>query len=82
MRSLNTITRYFSTFSTMNFRQKERNRIHGHLLKRDHTLKGGILFGLDGHVIELQARAVEVAHSPQPISQCFRITGSPNPSPS
>lgn len=63
----------------MNFRQNERNRIHGHLLNRDHTLKGGILFGLDGHLIEIQARAVKVAYSTSPISQCFRITGMAGP---
>ena len=45
----------------MNFKLQERNRIHGHLLQRDHTLRGGILYGLDGYVIEIQARAVEVA---------------------
>ena len=63
----------------MNFKLQERNRIHGHLLKRDHTLKGGILYGLDGYVIEIQARAVEVNYSPTPISQCFRITGMAGP---
>jgi magnesium chelatase family protein len=30
------------------------------LLGRNHTLHGGILFGLDGHIVELQARAVDV----------------------
>ncbi|MDZ4659809.1 MAG: YifB family Mg chelatase-like AAA ATPase [Bythopirellula sp.] len=30
------------------------------LLKRDHTLNGGILIGLDGYIIEVQARAVDV----------------------
>ena len=30
------------------------------LLQRDHTLKGGIVVGIDGHIIEIQARAVEV----------------------
>ena len=30
------------------------------LLTGDHSLNGGILFGLDGHVIEVQARAMEV----------------------
>ena len=27
---------------------------------RDHTLNGAILFGLDGHVVEMQARAMDV----------------------
>lgn len=30
------------------------------LLRKDHTLYGGVLFGLDGHTIQLQARAVRV----------------------
>ena len=30
------------------------------LLTRDHTLNGAILFGLDGHVVEMQARAMDV----------------------
>lgn len=59
----------------MNWKLEERNRIHGHLLRRDHTLSGGILFGIDGHLIELQARAVEVNYSPRPITESFRITG-------
>ena len=63
----------------MNFKLQERNRIHGHLLQRDHTLRGGILYGLDGYVIEIQARAVEVAYQPMPIAQCFRITGMAGP---
>lgn len=45
------------------------------LLKRDHTLRGGVLFGLDGHTIELQARAVEVNSRPAPWRQCVGITG-------
>jgi magnesium chelatase family protein len=31
------------------------------LLRRDHTLFGGSVFGLDGYVIEIQARAMEIA---------------------
>ena len=34
------------------------------LLRRDHTLNGGILFGIDGYVIEIQARAIEVLPKP------------------
>jgi magnesium chelatase family protein len=34
------------------------------LLGRDHTLYGSILYGLDGHTIELQARARAVRNSP------------------
>ena len=32
----------------------------GLLLKRDHTLLGGVLHGIDGYIIELQARATEI----------------------
>jgi hypothetical protein len=34
------------------------------LLPRDHTLNGGVLFGLEGHIIEIQARAMEVLKEP------------------
>ena len=30
------------------------------LLERDHTLRGGIVVGIDGHIIEIQARAIGV----------------------
>lgn len=45
------------------------------LRKRNHTLNGGILFGLDGYVIELQARAMEVLKGSAPWSSVTRITG-------
>ena len=48
---------------------------HDHLLRRDHTLHGGILFGIDGHTIELQGRATKVLKTPRPIAECCRITG-------
>lgn len=34
------------------------------LLTRDHTLNGAILVGLDGHVVEMQARTIEVLREP------------------
>ena len=34
------------------------------LLRRDNTLNGGILFGIEGHVIEIQARAIRGAQKP------------------
>lgn len=46
-----------------------------HLLRRDHTLRGGILFGIDGHVIELQARATSLLRTPAPVAACCHITG-------
>ncbi|MFA6241361.1 MAG: YifB family Mg chelatase-like AAA ATPase [Candidatus Hydrogenedentales bacterium] len=45
------------------------------LLKRDHTLFGGVLFGLEGRTIELQARAVAVRSSPWPWKFAVSITG-------
>lgn len=36
---------------------RERHQLDD-LLRRDHTLYGGMLFGIDGHVIEIQARAM------------------------
>jgi len=45
------------------------------LLQRDHTLNGGILFGLDGFIIEIQARAMEVLRKPQPWRSVTTISG-------
>lgn len=44
------------------------------LLRRDHTLYGGVLFGLDGRTIQLQARAVEVI-GPTPWRSAVKISG-------
>jgi len=54
---------------------QRRQRQFGHLLKRDHTLNGAILLGLDGHIIEIQARATEVVRRPCSISEATSITG-------
>jgi magnesium chelatase family protein len=43
---------------------RRRERQLRELLTRDHTLNGGILFGLDGYVIQVQARAMEVLRRP------------------
>ena len=45
------------------------------LLKRDHTLNGGMLFGLDGYIIELQARAMNILGKPDSWGNCVTITG-------
>jgi magnesium chelatase family protein len=45
------------------------------LLGRDHSLNGGILFGLDGYTIEIQARAMEVLRQPVPWRQATKISG-------
>ncbi len=47
------------------------------LLRRDHTLNGGILFGLDGYLIEIQARATQVLRSPADITSVTTISGMP-----
>ena len=36
------------------------------LLTLDHTLRGGIVIGVEGHIIEIQARATEVLKKPSP----------------
>jgi magnesium chelatase family protein len=56
-------------------RRRERERQLRELLTRDHTLNGGILFGLDGYVIEVQARAMEVLRSPTPWPYVTDISG-------
>jgi magnesium chelatase family protein len=48
---------------------------HDDLLRRDHTLRGGILFGIDGNLIEVQARAISVRRAPAPVVSCCSITG-------
>jgi magnesium chelatase family protein len=45
------------------------------LLRRDNTLNGGILFGIDGHVIEIQARAVAVLKKPKSWREVCSIAG-------
>ncbi|MGC3966754.1 MAG: magnesium chelatase domain-containing protein [Pirellulales bacterium] len=45
------------------------------MLSRDHTLNGGILYGLEGYIIEIQARAVEVLTRPAPWSVVARVSG-------
>jgi magnesium chelatase family protein len=45
------------------------------LLSRDHTLNGGILFGLEGYTIEIQARAMEILRKPLPWRHATKISG-------
>ena len=45
------------------------------LLNRDHSLNGGILFGLDGHLIEVQARAMKVLKEPSPWTDATDVFG-------
>lgn len=45
------------------------------LLQRDHTLKGGVLVGIEGHIIEIQARATKVLRNPKDFISATAITG-------
>lgn len=45
------------------------------LLAKDHSLNGGILLGLDGYVIEIQARAMEILRSPVSWRGITKISG-------
>lgn len=45
------------------------------LLRRDHSLSGSILYGIDGVTVRLEARAVRVTSRTQPWSEATRITG-------
>ncbi|MDB5387354.1 MAG: comM 3 [Planctomycetaceae bacterium] len=44
-------------------------------LTRDHSLNGGILFGLDGRLVEIQARAVSILKRPDTRASAAGITG-------
>jgi hypothetical protein len=58
-------------------RTKTQHRELNDLLKRNHTLNGGILVGLDGNIIEVQARAIEVLRKPIPWGAATAISGLP-----
>ena len=45
-------------------RSNAKQRKLNELLTRNHTLNGGILVGLEGHIVEVQARAIEVLRKP------------------
>jgi magnesium chelatase family protein len=45
------------------------------LLTRDHTLNGAILFGLDGYIVEMQARAMQVLPAKVPLAAATKISG-------
>ena len=56
-------------------RSREAERKLRELLARDNTLNGGILFGLKGYIIEVQARAMEVLKRPTPWPQATNVSG-------
>lgn len=46
-----------------------------YLLSRDHTLYGGVLWGMEGRRVELRARATEVRTTSADVMSCVSITG-------
>jgi magnesium chelatase family protein len=56
-------------------RTKSQFRELNDLLKRNHSLNGGILCGLDGYVIEVQASAISVLDEARPWRRCTAISG-------
>lgn len=57
------------------YRSAARERELQALLKRDHTLTGCVLCGLDGQPVELQARAVTPLAAPTPWRSAVSISG-------
>jgi len=47
------------------------------LLQRNHTLLGGVVVGIDGHLIEIQARAVQMLTKPATYIKATKIVGMP-----
>lgn len=61
-----------------NLNSKKKNQISEfakELLTRDHTLKGGIIVGIDGYIVDIQARATGVLKKPAPIAEVTTISG-------
>jgi len=58
----------------MDFRLLTPSQLRENLIK-DHSLYAGILFGLDGHTIQLQARAMSVLKTPRSWRDCVKISG-------
>jgi magnesium chelatase family protein len=58
-------------------RSKSQVRELNELLRRNHTLNGGILVGLNGYVVEVQARAIEVLRAPISWRAATSLSGLP-----
>jgi magnesium chelatase family protein len=58
-------------------RTKMQQRELNELLRRNHTLNGGILVGLNGYVVEVQARAIEVLKRPASWRYATSLSGLP-----
>lgn len=66
------------TASSPLFRPFLSNRELNSLLALDHTLNGGVLYGIDGRIIEIQARAVSVLKKSTTWASAVSITGMAN----
>lgn len=62
---------------TMRYRRSQPRNDHTELLAHSHTLNGAMLEGIDGRVVEVQARAVEVLAKPKPWNKCVSVSGMP-----
>jgi magnesium chelatase family protein len=60
-------------------RTKTRQRDLTELLKRNHSLNGGILVGLEGHAVEVQGRAIQVLHKSRSWRSATSISGLSTP---
>lgn len=61
------------------FRTKDRHRELNELLSYNHSLNGGILVGLEGHVVEVQGRAIQVLRKARPWRNATSISGLSTP---
>lgn len=56
---------------------RPRTNSNSELLTHSHTLNGAIIDGIDGRVVEVQARAVELLAAPKPWTKCVTVAGLP-----
>jgi hypothetical protein len=64
-----------ATFVEARFREDDSESDLQDLLRRDHTLNGGILLGLDGYIVEIQARAVSILGGEHSWRSAVKISG-------
>lgn len=57
------------------YRYRERRRIASQLLDLSHTVQGACLEGIDGRIVEVQGRAVEVLKEAKPWTKCVTVSG-------
>jgi magnesium chelatase family protein len=56
-------------------KKRKREEEFGHLLRQEHSLNAGFLYGLRGQIVEIQARAVDVLTTAKPWPAVTVITG-------